>query len=326
MTVLQDRQGRTFPYLRLSVTDLCNFRCNYCLPDGCQNHHHGDALTLPEIRRLVTAFAHLGTEKIRLTGGEPSLRRDFTAIIRTIKSVPGIRKVAVTTNGYKLPQHIDGWLDAGLDALNLSIDSLDPRIFQAITGHNRLQEVLTGMQKAFDRCLSGVKVNVVLMRGLNDDDLALYLDWIKEKPVSVRFIELMETGDHRAFFQKHHVSGHVIREQLEARGWTEAIRLADAGPAQEFCHPDYLGRIGLIMPYAPDFCRQCNRLRVSAIGQLQLCLFADGGYDLRPLLQFDDDMEVLIADIQQRLNFKQDGHFLKQGYTGTTRQLAQIGG
>ncbi len=326
MTVLQDRQGRTFPYLRLSVTDLCNFRCNYCLPDGCQDHHHGDALTLPEIRRLVTAFAHLGAEKIRLTGGEPSLRRDFTDIIRTIKSVPGIRKVAVTTNGYKLPQRIDGWMDAGLDALNLSIDSLDPRTFKAITGHDRLQEILAGMQKAFDRGLPGAKVNAVLMRGLNDGDLDRYLDWIQTQPVSVRFIELMETGDHREFFQKHHVSGQVIREQLVARGWTEVTRLADAGPAREFCHPDYQGRIGLIMPYSPDFCRQCNRLRVSATGQLQLCLFADGGYDLRPLLQADDDLEALIADIRRQLNFKQDGHFLEHGYTGTTRQLAQIGG
>ncbi|OQX36569.1 MAG: cyclic pyranopterin phosphate synthase [Oceanospirillales bacterium LUC14_002_19_P2] len=326
MTVLQDRQGRTFPYLRLSVTDLCNFRCNYCLPDDCQDHHHGDALTLPEIRRLVTAFACLGTEKIRLTGGEPSLRRDFTDIIHTIKSVPDIRKVAVTTNGYKLPQRIEGWLDAGLDALNLSVDSLDPRTFQAITGHDRLQEILIGMQKAFDLGLPGAKVNAVLMRGLNDGDLDRYLDWVKAQPVSVRFIELMETGDHRAFFQQHHVSGHVIREQLEARGWTEVISLADAGPAREFCHPDYQGRIGLIMPYSPDFCRQCNRLRVSATGQLQLCLFADGGYDLRPLLQSDEDLEALIADIRRQLGFKQDGHFLEQGYTGTTRQLAQIGG
>ncbi|CAM3548096.1 GTP 3',8-cyclase MoaA [Parendozoicomonas haliclonae] len=326
MTTLQDLQGRTFPYLRLSVTDLCNFRCQYCLPDGCKDTSHRTAINLDEIRRIATAFASLGTNKIRISGGEPTLRTDFVDILKTIRDVPGIKTVAVTTNGYKMDQRVESWIDAGMTHLNVSIDSLEPAMFERITGHNRLDEILRGIDIAFAKGLPRVKVNSVLLKGMNDKELDRYLDWIKDKPITVRMIELMETGDADTFFQNHHLSGQIIQKQLLERGWIKSLRLENAGPAHEFCHPDYQGRIGLIMPYSKDFCADCNRLRVNSQGELQLCLFAEHGHSLRHLLQSDDQQELLNQRICELLNLKEDKHFLDQGMTGSTRNLSIIGG
>ncbi len=323
---LQDRQGRTFPYLRLSVTDLCNFSCQYCLPDGCTETSHKTAIGLDEIRRIVTAFAILGTNKVRISGGEPSLRFDFMDILQTVRNVPGIDTVAVTTNGYKLDKRVGNWLSAGMTHLNVSIDSLEPAMFQRITGHNRLDEILRGIDHAFAMGLPKVKVNTVLLKGMNDKELDRFLGWIKDQPVTVRMIELMETSDSIDFFNRHHLSGQVIRQQLADRGWTQSIRADNAGPAQEFWHPDYQGQIGLIMPYSKDFCADCNRLRVNSQGELQLCLFAEQGHNLRHLLQSDDQLPLLIHRIQELLNLKDDKHFLDYGLTGSTRNLSIIGG
>ncbi|MGI9275471.1 MAG: GTP 3',8-cyclase MoaA [Endozoicomonas sp.] len=326
MRSLIDPQGRSFPYLRLSVTDLCNFRCTYCLPDGCTDHNHKQSLSVPEIKRLVTGFSCLGVEKIRLTGGEPTLRSDFLDIVRAVKAVPGIKTLAMTTNGYKMDSRVESWLDAGIDAINVSVDSLDPRAFAAITGHDRLQEIQAGIQRAFALGLPGVKVNAVLMRDENAHELAAFLDWIKDQPITIRFIELMQTGENQAFFHKHHLPGKTVRDQLLDQGWIAMTRRKDAGPAQEYFHPDYQGRVGLITPYSKDFCRDCNRLRVTSLGQLQLCLFADSGSDLRDLLQSDDQQDVLVHRIQELLQYKVDSHFLDQGNTGGTVNLSQMGG
>ena len=326
MKRLQDNQGRKFPYLRLSVTDLCNFRCNYCLPDGCYESNHKESLRVDEIRRLTLAFSRLGVEKVRITGGEPTLRKDFNDIVRVIKDTPSIKKVAMTTNGYKMDKQVVSWLESGIDAINLSIDSLSPRAFQLITGHDRLHEIMAGIRKAFDHGLSSIKTNAVLLKGLNDSELSLFLDWIRDQPIIMRFIELMQTGDNGVFFDKHHVSGTVIKSELIKRGWVRVARSQDAGPAQEYYHPDYQGRIGLIMPYSKDFCADCNRLRVTSLGQLQLCLFSESGVNLRDLLQCDSQQSELISRITESLKLKEDTHFLDQGVTGGTSNLAQLGG
>ncbi|MEC8444572.1 MAG: radical SAM protein, partial [Pseudomonadota bacterium] len=159
---LQDAFGRRLTYLRLSITDVCNFRCNYCLPDGYQCNDDSSPLDLDEIARIAHIFARLGTRKIRITGGEPSVRRDLVEIIRILKQTPGIEQVAITTNGWKLPQFLPQWLEAGLDSLNVSIDSLDPRQFQAITGHDRLNDLLTGIEQAQQVGFERIKVNAVL--------------------------------------------------------------------------------------------------------------------------------------------------------------------
>lgn len=324
--MLQDRYGRQFPYLRLSITDVCNFQCNYCLPNGYQGDAHADFLRADEIRRLVTAFAELGMWKIRLTGGEPSVRKDLPELISTVAHVPGIRRVAMTTNGYKLRQQVDSWRAAGLDSLNVSVDSLDPRLFAAITGHDKLQDILAGIDRALTLNFSAVKLNAVLLRGLNDHQLDAFLDWLRLRPVSMRFIELMQTGDNAAFFDRHHVPGDELVQALLARGWQELPRRIDGGPAREFSHPNYHGNIGLIAPYSKDFCDSCNRLRVTALGDLRLCLFGDAGSSLRDLLQHDEQRLQLKARIETQLQLKVGSHFLHDGNTGATPHLASCGG
>ncbi|AVX01072.1 cyclic pyranopterin phosphate synthase [Vibrio vulnificus Env1] len=314
--------------MRLSVTDVCNFKCTYCLPDGYQpsGQKNSSFLNLAEIRRVVKAFADCGTSKVRITGGEPSLRKDFTDIIHTVASTQGIKRVATTTNGYRMEKHIGEWKEAGLNQVNVSVDSLDPRMFHQITGENKFHQVMSGIDRAFEVGFEQVKVNVVLMKDLNHNELPAFLHWIKHRPIQLRFIELMQTGEMDTLFQQHHVSGVAIRNHLIANGWLLKVKAANDGPAQVFVHPDYQGEIGLIMPYEKDFCASCNRLRVSAKGKLHLCLFGDRGVELRDLLQQDSQESALIERIQAELQTKSVSHFLNDGNTGMTPHLASIGG
>ncbi|AYH02114.1 GTP 3',8-cyclase MoaA [Pectobacterium parmentieri] len=325
---LTDAFARKFYYLRLSITDVCNFRCTYCLPDGYQangtNPHR--FLSLDEIRRVSRAFAELGTEKVRLTGGEPSLRRDFVDIIAAIRENPAIRTLAVTTNGYRLARDAAQWRDAGLTALNVSVDSLDARQFHAITGQDKFRQVMDGIDAAFNCGFAKVKVNTVLMRDVNAGSLQTFLDWIQHRPIQLRFIELMETGEGGELFRRRHVSGEVIRQQLLQQGWQQQQRARSDGPAQVFYHPDYQGEIGLIMPYEKDFCLSCNRLRVSAIGNLHLCLFGEQGIPLRDLLADDRHLDDLKMRISGGLSTKKQTHFLHDGNSGMTQNLSFIGG
>lgn len=322
--MLEDKFGRRFHYLRLSITDVCNFRCEYCLPDGYQCESDRDFLSLDEIAIVAQAFAELGTSKIRITGGEPSLRKDLPAIIDTCKGTKGIEHVAITTNGFKLPDHLPDWLDAGIDSINVSIDSLDPRMFASITGHDKLDTIMRGIDMALEAGVQ-VKVNSVLMRQFNAAELNGFLTWIKYSPVTLRLIELMETGDNPVFFKNNHVSGQPIKQQLIDEGWGQVVRNKSAGPAQEFQHPDFAGKIGLILPYGKDFCASCNRLRITAKGKLHLCLFAEQGIDLRAHLK-ERDVTGLKVALQSLLNDKEATHWLQDGYTGATKHLAMLGG
>jgi cyclic pyranopterin phosphate synthase len=282
-------------------------------------------MSLAEIQRLTTAFASLGTEKIRITGGEPALRKDLPDIINICKQTQGIKKVAITSNGFKLPDHLPHWLDAGIDAINISIDSLDPRQFLAITGHNKLDTILKGIDMALADGRPSIKVNTVLMREYSGKNIQSYLDWLKDTPVTLRFIELMQTGDNQKFFDAQHVQGSRIKQNLILDGWLPVIQDRAAGPAQEFYHPDYQGRIGLIMPYSKDFCESCNRLRVSSSGKLHLCLFGENGLSLREQLQ-SDNIEPLQTKILSLLGDKKATHFLHDKLTGGTKHLAMLGG
>jgi cyclic pyranopterin phosphate synthase len=322
---LQDTYGRRFNYLRLSITELCNFRCNYCLPDGNDCDTPKTGMSKSEIKTLVAAFAALGTTKVRITGGEPALRKDLIDIISICKHTNGIEKVALTTNGFLLNRDIADYKNAGLDALNVSADSLDPRMFAAITGKNKLDEILNGVEKALSEGIKHVKLNTVMLKQFNYAELGDFFDYLKHHAVTWRFIELMQTGDNQAFFEKNHVPGEKIKSTLLEQGWQRIIRSKDAGPAQEFSHPDYKGNIGLIMPYSKDFCDTCNRLRVSSQGKLHLCLFTEQGEDIRHLLQAED-VEQTSQAIVAHLQTKKATHFLSEGFTGATKQLAMLGG
>jgi GTP 3',8-cyclase len=327
MTALADRYGRSFPYLRLSITPACNFRCTYCLPHG----YHADAgaagpLSLEEIARLLRGFAELGMHKLRITGGEPSVRHDLADVLRTAAAAPGVTSLAMTTNGTLLSRRLGEWMDAGLNAINVSVDSLDRAVFARITGHDRLDDILHGVDMALGAGLRAVKLNAVLLKGVNDDELPGWLDYLRDHAVSLRFIELMQTGDNLAFFRDHHVRAAQLEVQLQESGWQMLPRAADAGPAREYHHSDYAGRIGIIAPYSKDFCTGCNRLRVTATGDLRLCLFGEFGIPLRPYLQRDEQLDDLLRAIGGQMGRKEQGHFLHEGRTGVTPHLASTGG
>lgn len=323
--MLTDAYARRFSYLRLSVTESCNFRCSYCLPDGNDCDSRSGELNLTEIRRLVTAFAKLGTRKVRITGGEPSLRKDLTEIIATCKAVPGIEKVALTTNGYRLQRDALAWQEAGLDAVNVSVDSLDADTFHLVTGQDKLADILDGIAHAKAIGIKQVKINTVLLKQHNALALPDFLKFIQQQDIALRFIELMRTGDNANFYQRQHLSGASIQQQLVAQGWQLNAKANTDGPALEYSHSDYQGQLGLIMPYSKDFCADCNRLRVSSTGALYLCLFTDSHQDLRNLLQSDDSAPVM-RFLQQAVQGKAFSHQLAQDYSGSTRHLAQIGG
>lgn len=326
MQQLYDKYGRKFEYLRLSITDECNFKCNYCLPNGYKKVRNCKLLTQPEIENLVAAFVELGTKKVRITGGEPSLRKDFLPIVSSISQFTEIQKVAVTSNGYKLAKQACYWLTAGIDSINISVDSFNPKTFNLITGKNRLHNVMQGVLAAQKVGIKELKINRVLMKDFNAQELDLSLNWIKKHPVQLRFIELMQTEDNIDFFNQQHISGEFIKQKLLQNGWFEKKRADHDGPAQIFSHTDYQGEIGLIMPYSRDFCKSCNRLRVSSTGRLELCLFSQDGVELRDLLTKKSDKEALKSRIILALSDKKYSHNLYNGVTNGIPNLASIGG
>lgn len=323
---LMDVHGRKFTYLRLSITDVCNYKCSYCLPNGYKKEGSQEFLSCDEIGRLVTAFSELGLSKVRLTGGEPTVREDYLDIAKRISSLANIRKLAMTTNGYKLPERAKEIYDAGICSVNISIDSLNPENFREITGQNRLQEALDGMEECLSLGFDSVKINTVLLNRLNSSEIPDFLEFVKHRSVSLRFIELMRTKDNQDYFMQHHLSGNVLTRALGEQGWKAVARKTGDGPAVEFYHPDYQGRIGLIAPYSKDFCSTCNRLRISSTGQLHLCLFGEGGVSIRQYLESDSQKEELKSYVSGLMGMKGKGHSLLQGYSGQTRHLASIGG
>ena len=327
MSSLIDSHGREFVYLRLSVTDRCNFRCVYCLPDGytAAGGAVDPELSVSEIRRLVTAFANLGLTKVRLTGGEPTVRRDIVEIAHAVAAVPGIQRVAMTTNGNRLAELARPLRLAGVSAVNVSVDSLDRETFARVTGTDRLEQVLAGIDESARAGFETIKINSVLLRDV-DHDLERFMEWIRTRPISVRFIELMRTGRNGDYFEKQHQSGGLVQLALLRSGWNQVPRRIGDGPAVVYTHPDYLGSIGIIAPYSSDFCSSCNRLRVSSRGALRLCLFGERDASLREYLQDDHSQEALGERVRSLVLGKPISHQLHEGKYGNTWNLAGIGG
>lgn len=325
MSGLVDNHGRELMYLRLSITELCNFHCDYCLPRGCPKSDM-NFLTVSEIRRLVMAFSELGVQKVRLTGGDPSLRSDSFEIIREIKKNTAIKEIAYTTNGYRLSRDAQSLYEAGVQKINVSVDSLAPDNFFNITGTNHLERVLQGIKdvQAFD--FQQIKVNVVVLKEKNDHEINDFIAWTKNSPLCIRFIELMQTGENQSYFKKHHLKLFFLQERLLQQGWKKKVSSGISGPAINFEHADHKGEVGLIMPYKQSFCASCNRLRVSSHGGLYLCLFADINYSLRHLLQSDGQKDELKNLILSLIGLKKKSHFLEKAQVGNTKNFAVIGG
>ena len=330
MRELQDTFGRKFPYIRLSITDVCNFRCSYCLPQGYKKNP-GDMrsfMSADEISRLVKALSELGVRKIRLTGGEPTVRKDFFDILKDMKQNSNIPKVTMTTNGYQLKKIAKQLHEVGLDGINISIDSLNRETFKNLTGHDRLLDILEGIKTLQGLNFKNIKVNAVLLKGVNDTekDFEAFANFIGNNKIDFRFIELMETGDNLEFFKKNHVPAKIFKDYLEKNKWVYQTHGKDAGPAINYINPKFKGKFGLIAPYSKDFCKTCNRLRITARGDLRLCLFGNTGTSIRHLLQSDDQKEELVNLIISQLRLKKESHHLELGDTGITPNLSSTGG
>jgi len=330
VNILKDSFGRKFPYIRLSITDVCNFKCGYCLPNGYQidKSDNRTFLNIKEIERLTKALSELGVCKIRLTGGEPTIRKDFFDILKVIKKHSGIKKTVITTNGYHLNQNIEKIKQSGLDGINISIDSLNRKTFKDITGHDRLPEILEGIKKLQELNFKNIKINAVLLKGVNDkeEDFDKWAEFIKINEVDFRYIELMQTGDNLDYFNRYHVPSLKFVNYLSKRNWIFQTFGKDAGPSKNYINVNYKGKFGVIAPYSKDFCKSCNRLRITSKGDLRLCLFGNTGINIRHLIQKDDQTDELKDLILKQLNFKKESHYLELGDTGLTKNLSTIGG
>ena len=330
MNKLQDTFGRSFPYIRLSITDVCNYRCEYCLPNGYRKNPKDTRgfMSAQEISRLAKALSELGVCKIRLTGGEPTVRKDFFNILKDMKQNSNIPKITMTTNGYQLNKIAKQLHEVGLDGINISIDSLCRETFKKLTGHDRLSQILEGIKILQELNFKSKKVNAVLLKGINDtyEDFKLFGNFIKKNKIDFRFIELMQTGDNLDYFKKNHVSSVIFKDYFEKNDWIHQTHGKDAGPALNFIHPEYKGKFGIIAPYSKGFCKTCNRLRITSRGDLRLCLFGNTGISIRHLLQNDNQKEELVDLIIKQLHLKKESHYLELGDTGITPNLSSTGG
>jgi len=245
-----------------------------------------------------------------------------------MKQNSNIPKVTMTTNGYQLNKIAKQLNDVGLDGINISIDSLNREAFKNLTGHDRLPEILEGIQTLQKLDFKNIKVNAVLLKGINDSekDFEAFANFVENNKIDFRFIELMETGDNSDFFKKNHVPAKIFKDYLEKNNWVYQTHGKDAGPSINYINPEFKGKFGLIAPYSKDFCKTCNRLRVTARGDLRLCLFGNTGTSIRHLLQSDNQREELVDLIISQLHLKKESHHLELGETGITPNLSSTGG
>ena len=323
---LRDSFGRRIEYLRISVTDRCNFRCQYCMPAaGLEWLPKPDILSYEEITRVVTELAPLGLRRLRITGGEPTLRPQLEILIAMLRAVPGIEDISLSTNGVRLAAMAGALRQAGLDRINMSADSLRPERIQAIARRNLEFDPVAAATAAEKSGLSPIKLNVVVMRGVNDDELADFARLTLEHDWHVRFIELMPVGEMRELTWQHVVPGDEILERLGAIATlTPAIGPAlGNGPARYFRLEGARGTIGLITPMSHTYCGSCNRVRLTADGRLRTCLFGNEEVDLRTPLR-----EGLPLDpfFRGALAIKPREHALLQMRVGGLRALSQVGG
>ncbi|MBR2716515.1 MAG: GTP 3',8-cyclase MoaA [Oscillospiraceae bacterium] len=263
---MKDQFNREITYLRVSVTDLCNLRCRYCMPDGLCRMRHEDILSFEEIVEIVTAAAELGVYKIRITGGEPLVRRGCVELCRMIAGIPGIREIDMTTNGTLLPRYAAELKAAGVTRVNISIDSLQPEKYARITGGGKLAEALAGVEAAAEAGLRPLKLNTVLIGGFNDDEIPDFVELTRSKDVELRFIELMPMGG--AFGPEAYLPGDTVLQRVPS---LESLP-ENGGVARLYRLPDGKGRVGLISPLSRHFCRSCNRMRLTSEGNLKPCL------------------------------------------------------
>ena len=323
-----DRYQRDIHYLRLSVTDLCNLRCRYCMPDGVEKLEREAVLTYEEFLRLAALFARCGIDTVRVTGGEPLVRKNVAQLVAGLKETPGIRRVTLTTNAVLLAEQLPALLDAGLDSVNISLDTLRPEVFRQITARDDFAAVQAGLQAALESGLP-VKLNCVPQAGVNEGELETLAALAKDNALQVRFIEMMPIGYGAAM---PCISGPELRARFAQR-WPELAPLSAAqehalgdGPAVYYTVPGWQGSIGFIAAVHGKFCASCNRVRLTSQGFLRPCLASETGCDLRALLRSGADDAQLLAAIRETIWAKPREHHFNDSSMPATRGMYRIGG
>ncbi len=315
-----DSYNRRINYLRISVTDLCNLRCRYCMPNkGIDKIRHSDVLTLEEIETIAKVFVELGVDKIRITGGEPLVRRGILGLIENIGKLEGVKDFAITTNAIMLKKYAKMLKDAGVNRVNISLDTLDEKKYEYITRGGKLKDTLDGITEAQEVGLSPIKLNTVLIRGFNDDEIRDLVN-ITNRGIDVRFIELMPMGEARNWAIDNFISNDYVLKKVE--NLKEIKRDDINSPASYYKLPNAKGKVGFINPISCKFCSNCNRVRLTSDGKLKLCLHSDYEIDLKTPLRNKEDIKHIIIDA---ISKKPKEHHLEHGEY-ITRNMIAIGG
>lgn len=323
--MLTDSHGRGIDYLRISVTDRCNLRCFYCMPlEGAQLLSRDEILSYEEICEIAVIASTLGIRKVRITGGEPLVRREIEKLISALSKIESLDDISLTTNGVLLEELAGELKSSGLCRVNISADSLRKDRFREITGRNALPAVLRGIEKALEVGLSPVKLNVVVMRGVNNDELLSFAHLSKERPLHVRFIEFMDFGKDgwRRYYPEW-----KMKEELSRLGPLHPLReMVGNGPAQYFKYDNSLGTIGFISPISESFCSTCNRIRLTADGYLKPCLVSDTRVSLKPALRGSVPQEPIESLFRTAVGLKPLPHSIEDTLKRCRAQMYSIGG
>ncbi|MFO7646621.1 MULTISPECIES: GTP 3',8-cyclase MoaA [Halomonas] len=326
---LIDDFGRRVRYVRISVTDRCDFRCVYCMSEEMTFLPRAQVLTLEELALVARAFVELGVEKVRLTGGEPLVRRDIDTLVEQVGALPGLRDFAMTTNGAGLGKHAERLRQAGLKRLNISLDSLDPERFRALTRTGDLDRVIDGIRAARAAGFERIKLNAVILKGRNDDEVLDLVDFARDEGLDISFIEEMPLGDvsdHRR--DETYCSSDEVQAQIEARYPLLPTTETTLGPSRYFRMADSESRVGFISPHSHNFCSTCNRVRVTVEGRLLLCLGNEHSVDLRAVLRrHPGDIDALKRAIVAAMPLKPERHhFTTDGDVQVVRFMNMTGG
>jgi len=319
---MRDSHGREINYLRVSVTDRCNLRCKYCMPEqGIISKQHDDILRFEEILKIVKAAVNLGIKKIRYTGGEPLVMKDVDKLIYETSKLSGIDDISITTNGILLSDMASDLKKAGLNRVNISLDTLDSEKFRSITRIGNLDKVLESIDKCLSLGLKPVKINTVLMRGFNDTEFDDFLDLTRKLPIEIRFIELMPIGEGIKLYEKNKIS---FKEMLDRHPELNHIETPKSSTAQLYKLEGAKGKIGFISPVSCKFCENCNKIRLTSIGTIKQCLHSKEEINLRPYL---NNEELLTNTIKQAIFDKPLEHHLEEEkISRSEKMMYQIGG
>jgi cyclic pyranopterin phosphate synthase len=326
---LIDGFNRPITYLRVSVTDKCNLRCIYCMPEGGLPWLRRDEiLTYEEIAEVVRAAASVGVRSVRLTGGEPLLRRELSRLVAALNAIEGIEDIALSTNGLLLTAQLDELVAAGLRRINVSLDTLRADRFETIARRPGLDAVLRGIDASIAAGLTPLKLNCVVMRGRNDDELIEFARLTHNRPIFVRFIEVMPVHENVALQRDAYIASDEILGRIAALGELQPIvGPSGNGPARYFAFPGAAGAVGVISPLSHDYCERCNRVRLTADGQLRLCLFGDHALDLRTPLRAGATTSQVADILRSAMLIKPERHHLRLGETASRmRAFSEIGG